>query len=108
MAMVDDVVVQNVMPAFKQLDMFEEYKVKLAGVVGPEKASSIISEALYFVSAGSNDYILNYFVNPALQSRYSPSQFNSILLSRQTDFVKVINLLPRSPNYGTDMDETWG
>ena len=64
--MVDDVVVQNVMPAFKQLDIFEEYKVKLVGIVGLEKASSIIAEAFYFVSARSNDYILNYFVNPVL------------------------------------------
>lgn len=70
--------------------MFEEYKVKLAGVVGPDKASSIVSEALYFVSAGSNDYILNYFVNPVLQNRYSVSEFNAVLLSRQTDFVKVM------------------
>ncbi|KAG0566258.1 hypothetical protein M758_7G046200 [Ceratodon purpureus] len=77
----------KVAPAFTQLEMFEGYKVKLAGVVGPAKASSIVSEALYFVSAGSNDYILNYFVNPVLQNRYSVSEFNALLLSRQTEFV---------------------
>ncbi|KAG0604063.1 hypothetical protein M758_10G141600 [Ceratodon purpureus] len=79
---------QNVMPALKQLQMFEEYKVKLAGVVGSEKASSTIAEALYIISAGSNDYILNYFVNPSLQSQYSTAQFNSLVLSEQTEFVQ--------------------
>lgn len=99
MALVDDVVVQKVMPAFKQLEMFEEYKVKLAGVVGPEKASSIISEALYFVSAGSNDFIISYFVNPALQNRYTPAEFNSVVMSAQTDFIKVyVNPLLNSNN----------
>jgi len=60
----------NVLPASKELQMFDEYKVKLSSVVGPQKAeSSIISEALYIVSSGSNDYILNYFINPAVQSQ---------------------------------------
>lgn len=69
--------------------MFDEYKIKLSKVVGPEKSSSIISQALYFVSSGSNDFILNYFVNPALQSSYSPTEFNAALMSTQTEFVQV-------------------
>ena len=69
--------------------MFDEYKVKLAGVVGAEKAASIISEALYFISAGSNDYILNYYVNPSLQRRYSTAQFNALVMSKQSEFVQV-------------------
>jgi len=69
--------------------MFDEYKVKLSSVVGPQKASSIISEALYIVSTGSNDYILNYFINPAMQSQYSLPQFQSLLMSTQTEFVQV-------------------
>lgn len=78
----------NVIPASRQLEMFDEYKIKLSKVVGPEKSSSIISQALYFVSSGSNDFILNYFVNPALQSSYSPTEFNAALMSTQTEFVQ--------------------
>lgn len=78
----------NVMPTSRQLQLFDEYKVKLSSVVGPQKSSSIISEALYIVSSGSNDFILNYFINLPLQRQYTYSQFHSLMISTQTDFVK--------------------
>lgn len=80
---------QNVIPAFRQLAMFQDYKSKLAAVVGQQRASSIVSDALYFVSTGSNDYILNYYLSPSLQQRYTTVQFSKLLLSIQTQFLQV-------------------
>ncbi|KAI9195496.1 hypothetical protein LWI28_015462 [Acer negundo] len=57
----------------KQLDNFKEYIVRLKGVVGVEQAKKIISEALVMLSAGTNDFILNYYDIPT--RRY---QFNNI------------------------------
>ncbi|XP_073395871.1 GDSL esterase/lipase At5g03820 [Physcomitrium patens] len=64
--------VLNVIPAFQQFEVFLKYKIKISDLVGREKASSFFSEALYFISAGSNDFILNYLpINSVVKERYS-------------------------------------
>jgi hypothetical protein len=80
---------QNVLPASKQLEMFREYTVKLTHLLGQAKASAMLTDSLYFVSTGSNDYILNYYLNPMLQNQYTTDQFSAMILSLQTDFLKV-------------------
>lgn len=72
-----------------QFRMFEGYKVKLANVMGTTEASSTITNALYVVSSGSNDFILNYFISPEMQNRYSTTQFSSLVMSDQKEFVQV-------------------
>lgn len=78
--------------------MFEEYKAKLAGVVGEEKMEATIAEALYIISTGSNDYILNYFVSPSLHHRYSTEQFSTLVMTAQTHFIHVcvLSLAPEA------------
>lgn len=49
---------------WKQLDYFEEYATRLRGVVGEAKAQETLSEALYIVSMGSNDFLENYYAVP--------------------------------------------
>ncbi|XP_024400165.1 GDSL esterase/lipase At5g03820 [Physcomitrium patens] len=78
----------HVAPARMQFRMFEGYKVKLANVMGTTEASSTITNALYVVSSGSNDFILNYFISPEMQNRYSTTQFSSLVMSDQKEFVQ--------------------
>ncbi|KAL2243278.1 GDSL esterase/lipase APG [Sesamum indicum] len=78
----------HVIPLSQQLEYYKEYQGKLAKVAGSKKAASIIKDALYLVSAGSSDFIQNYYVNPFLNKAYTPDQYSSYLVSSFTSFVK--------------------
>lgn len=80
---------QHAIPLTQQVEYFKEYQSKLAQVAGSKKASSIISEALYLVSAGSSDFVQNYYINPYLNKVYSPDEFSSFLVSIFSTFIQV-------------------
>ncbi|CAN0920347.1 GDSL esterase/lipase At4g28780 [Linum grandiflorum] len=58
---------------YQQLQMFLEYKHKVAGVVGPAKAQELVRKAVFLVTCGGNDFVNNYFLTPVAPRRY---QFN--------------------------------
>lgn len=78
----------NVIPMSQQLELFQEYKGKLARVVGSKNATDIVNGSLYVVSAGNSDFIQNYYINLRLRSLYTASQFSQILLDLQAKFIK--------------------
>ncbi|CAL4969477.1 unnamed protein product [Urochloa decumbens] len=51
----------RVIPMWKQLEMFREYKARLAAHLGAAEAHAVVSGAVYAISIGTNDYIENYF-----------------------------------------------
>nr|KJB56728.1 hypothetical protein B456_009G138200 [Gossypium raimondii] len=72
----------------QQLEYFKEYQAKLAKVAGSTKSASITKDALYVLSAGSGDFLQNYYVNPLLNHAYTPDQYGSFLIDTFTNFVK--------------------
>ncbi|MBA0793494.1 hypothetical protein Gohar_017895, partial [Gossypium harknessii] len=48
----------------QQLNYYREYQTKLVNMAGNNGASNIISGAIHLLSAGSSDYIQNYYINP--------------------------------------------
>ncbi|GMI82109.1 hypothetical protein like AT3G16370 [Hibiscus trionum] len=72
----------------QQVEYFKEYRAKLAKVAGSSKSASIIKDALYVLSAGSGDFLQNYYVNPLLNHAYTPDQYGSFLIGAFTSFVK--------------------
>ncbi|KAL4332816.1 hypothetical protein GQ457_07G031510 [Hibiscus cannabinus] len=74
----------------QQVEYFKEYKTKLAKVAGSSKSASIIKDALYVLSAGSGDFLQNYYVNPLLNHAYTPDQYGSFLIDAFKSFVKNI------------------
>ncbi|KAK6148792.1 hypothetical protein DH2020_016317 [Rehmannia glutinosa] len=78
----------HVIPLSQQLQYYKEYQGKLTKVAGAKQAASIIKDALYLVSAGSSDYVQNYYVNPFLNKAYTPDQYSSYLVSSYTSFIK--------------------
>lgn len=53
-----------------------------------QNASSIISDAIYLVSAGTSDFIQNYYINPLLKKLYTVDQFSDIVLQGYSDFIQ--------------------
>ncbi|XP_051135728.1 GDSL esterase/lipase APG-like isoform X2 [Andrographis paniculata] len=78
----------HVISMSQQLVHYKEYQGKLAKAAGSVGAATIIKDALYLVSAGSSDFIQNYYVNPLLNKAYSPNQYSSYLVGIFTSFVK--------------------
>lgn len=64
------------------------------GVTGKANASSIVSDAIYLVSAGSSDFVQNYYINPLLYKVYTADQFSDIVMQDYIVFIQVcLNLM---------------
>lgn len=72
---------------------YKEYQNKIVGIAGKSNASSIISGALYLISAGSSDFVQNYYINPLLYKVYTPDQFSDLLIQSYTSFIEVSPIL---------------
>lgn len=80
---------QHAVPLSKQLEYYKEYQIKIVGIAGKANASSIISGAIYLISAGSSDFVQNYYINPLLYKSYTPDQFSDILIQSFANFIQV-------------------
>ncbi|KAK6932637.1 GDSL lipase/esterase [Dillenia turbinata] len=56
----------------KQLDYFKDMKTKLEQSIGEERTQEHIKKSVFIISAGTNDFVLNYFNGVPLR-RYSIS-----------------------------------
>ncbi|XP_052146554.1 GDSL esterase/lipase At5g03820 [Oryza glaberrima] len=72
----------------RQLGYFKEYKTKVEAVAGGKKAAALTSESIYVVSAGTSDFVQNYYVNPMLAATYTPDQFSDVLMQPFTTFIE--------------------
>ncbi|KAG9446101.1 hypothetical protein H6P81_012229 [Aristolochia fimbriata] len=78
----------NVLPFSKQIEYLAHYKIRLRELVGEKKASEIVSNAVFLISAGTNDFIQNYFVEATRQTQYKVNEYVDFLLTRLADYVK--------------------
>ncbi|KAH6780920.1 GDSL-like Lipase/Acylhydrolase superfamily protein [Perilla frutescens var. hirtella] len=82
--------VLNVIPLWKEIEYYKEYQNKLKAYAGEAKANSIVNEALYLVSLGTNDFLENYYTLPDTRSKYTVDQFQDFLVGLVEKFVKEI------------------
>ena len=73
----------------KQLSHFEEVRKSLAEKLGEKRAKELISEAIYFISIGSNDYMGGYLGNPKMQESYNPEQYVGMVIGNLTQAIQV-------------------
>jgi hypothetical protein len=73
----------------EELNMFAEYKEKLAGVVGDAAAAGIVAESLFLVCAGSDDIANNYYLAPVRPLQYDISAYVDFLVQQASDFMRV-------------------
>ncbi|GMY25004.1 GDSL esterase/lipase At5g03820-like [Fagus crenata] len=72
----------------QQLNNYKDYQTKVVNMIGTAKANSIFSGAIHLLSAGSSDFIQNYYINPLLCRAYSPDQFSDILIRSYSTFIQ--------------------
>ncbi|XP_062105717.1 GDSL esterase/lipase At2g42990-like [Humulus lupulus] len=85
--------VLGVIPLWKEVEFYKEYQKKLRDYLGDEKAQVIISEALYLVSIGTNDFLENYYSSPEKQKQLTVSQYEDFLIGLAWNFVKDLYFL---------------
>ncbi|KAL6570523.1 hypothetical protein OROGR_000073 [Orobanche gracilis] len=82
--------VLNVIPLWREIEYFKDYQNKLKACMGEARANSIISEALYIISLGTNDFLENYYTLPDTRSKYTIDQFQDFLIELAEKFTKDI------------------
>ncbi|KAE9599257.1 hypothetical protein Lal_00043865 [Lupinus albus] len=80
--------ITNVIPIEKQLEYFKECKRKVEGVVGKERTENHMKKAAFFISAGTNDFVLNYFILPIQRKTYTLLAYQQFLIQHVKQFIQ--------------------
>lgn len=80
----------------QQLEHYKDYisRIQEIATSSNANATSIISDGIYVVSAGSSDFIQNYYINPLLYKVQSPDDFSDLLILSYSNFIQVIPTPP--------------
>ncbi|KAK6147580.1 hypothetical protein DH2020_018492 [Rehmannia glutinosa] len=71
-----------------QLKYFEEVEKMLTEKLGTSKAEEVISDAVYFFSMGSNDYLGGYLGNPKMQELHHPEEYVGMVIGNLTGAIQ--------------------
>ncbi|PIA38157.1 hypothetical protein AQUCO_02800067v1 [Aquilegia coerulea] len=83
--------VLSVIPMWKELEYFKEYEKKLFGFMGKNNAKNMLREALYLISAGTNDFIENYYIIPAgRRTQFTVEEYSNYLVGNSESFIREI------------------
>ncbi|KAH0850388.1 hypothetical protein HID58_095545, partial [Brassica napus] len=81
--------VQGVIWIPDQLNDFKAYIAKLNSITeDEEKTRSIISNAVYIISAGNNDLGITFVSNPARNTRYTVFSYTNMMISWTQSFMQ--------------------
>ncbi|GAB4833672.1 hypothetical protein Ancab_031917 [Ancistrocladus abbreviatus] len=80
----------SVIPLWKEVNYYKEYQKRLRDYLGNEKATEIISEALYVTSVGTNDFLENYYsdTQPLRRSQFTIDGYQDFLIKIVADFMR--------------------
>lgn len=85
--------VLNVIPLWKEVDYFKDYQRELRSYLGVKKADRRITEALYLISIGTNDFLENYYLLPFRPKQFTIQEYEDFLAQIAADFIKSIYTL---------------
>ncbi|XP_050379519.1 GDSL esterase/lipase At5g03810-like [Argentina anserina] len=74
-------------PLNQQLNYYRAYQSRVVNMVGQAEADAIFSGAIHLLSAGTSDFVQNYYINPFLRG-YTPDQFSDILIRSFSSFIQ--------------------
>ncbi|CAL5073065.1 unnamed protein product [Urochloa decumbens] len=80
-----------VLPMQEQLNMFAEYKERLAGIVGEEAAAGTVADSLFVVCAGTDDIANNCYLAPIRPLQYDISAYVDFLVQQACHFMKQLH-----------------
>ncbi|KAL6507865.1 hypothetical protein OROGR_024060 [Orobanche gracilis] len=75
----------------QQLAFYKDWQNRVVNLVGRAKANVIFSGGIHLISAGSNDFIQNYYINPILNTAFTPDRFSDILMRSYSTLIQVLD-----------------
>ncbi|GLT25783.1 hypothetical protein SLA2020_008920 [Shorea laevis] len=75
-------------PLTQQLTYYREFQARVVDTVGRARANDLFASAIHLLSAGSSDFIQNYYISPLLNRAYTPDQFSDILMRSYSTFIQ--------------------
>lgn len=73
-----------------QIKNFDEVTKSLTEKLGEARAKELISDAVYFISIGSNDYMGGYLGNPKMQENYDPEHYIGLVIENLSQAIQVL------------------
>ncbi|EEF34082.1 zinc finger protein, putative [Ricinus communis] len=70
----------NAISMSRQLDYFDQAVTRIKKLVGEEKGQSMVENAIFVISAGTNDMLDNFYELPTRKLQYSLSGYQDFLL----------------------------
>ncbi|KAG1363922.1 GDSL esterase/lipase [Cocos nucifera] len=81
--------VLSVIPLWRELEYFKEFQKKLEDYQGKAKTRETISEALYIMSLGTNDFLENYYTVPGgRRTQYTVDEYQDFLVGIAEGFIR--------------------
>ncbi|KAH7838129.1 hypothetical protein Vadar_022390 [Vaccinium darrowii] len=80
--------ISNVISLSQQLEYFKEYQKRVEVVIGKKRTKKLVKNALYIVSAGTNDFVVNYFTVPIRRRKYNLPSYMEFLLQLIQEFMQ--------------------
>ncbi|KAJ7968653.1 GDSL esterase/lipase family [Quillaja saponaria] len=80
--------ISGVFPIPKQMEYFRECKKRLESVIGKQRTEEHIKKAVFFISAGTNDFVVNYFTIPIRRRSYTTLSYHHFLMQHIKQFIQ--------------------
>lgn len=68
---------------------FKQVKKQLKQKLGSQEAKQLLSNSVYLVSVGGNDYLSTYGTNSSVFDIYTPEEYVDIVIGNITSFINV-------------------
>ncbi|KAJ8650938.1 hypothetical protein MRB53_003961 [Persea americana] len=82
--------ISSVIPMDKQIEYFEQCKDRISASVGVEVAEKIVNDAIFVISAGTNDLVWNYYDLPTRKVDFTILGYHDFLLQKLQSLVEKI------------------
>ncbi|KAJ0971644.1 hypothetical protein J5N97_019603 [Dioscorea zingiberensis] len=94
--------INEVLPMPQQIDYFRDYLSRLELQIGKDRKDEIINNAMFIVSAGTNDFATNYIPLPIRRKMFSVADYQGFVLQNLQEFLQGL----RSPWWGV-VEQGW-
>ncbi|XP_020230947.1 GDSL esterase/lipase At5g45960 isoform X2 [Cajanus cajan] len=75
-------------PTITQVEYLRECKKRMEDAVGKQRSENHVKNAVFFVSAGTNDFVLNYFALPVRRKTYTLLAYHHFLIQHVKNFLQ--------------------
>ncbi|CAN6444209.1 unnamed protein product [Victoria cruziana] len=72
----------------QQLDYMKECLMKMENRVGKARAAKIMEESIFIISAGTNDFVISYFLLPFRKQTFTLDEYQQFVLDQLRVFLK--------------------